>query len=69
MNIYNCQDINDFWCFSVAEETSGKAKAYFASEQGIDFVDVRCSIVKKGVSNKYRGFLTPDEWMNLELNT
>ena len=50
MNLYSVTDKTYDWCCYVFATTRGRAKALGASYIGVDYIDARCSTLKRGVN-------------------
>ena len=61
MNLYMVQDASYEWCCYCFDITRNKAKMRAASHFGLDFVDMRCKTLKKGVNVPEPTLVTHEE--------
>lgn len=54
MNVYFVFTIYEHCGFYVIAETAGKAKAMCLSDLDTDFIDLRASLQRKNIDNKYK---------------
>lgn len=64
MNLYWCHEKNEDYGLFAAARTPGEAKMFYSHETEIPFTDIRCNIMRHGVTGRHGTVGEEDaEWL------